>query len=102
MADTKAAIDFVLRQEDSTLSGLPSRGRHQDSNATSGHYPIREWALALRETKGCDRLWIARAISSLPVPVSPVIRTVESVGATLDTRESTARRAGEVYVFALP
>src|SRR6266852_6309815 len=29
-------------------------------------------------------------MSSLPVPVSPVIRTVESVGATLETRESTA------------
>ena len=36
-----------------------------------------------------DRLWIARAISSLPVPVSPVISTVASVGATLDTRDST-------------
>ena len=29
-----------------------------------------------------ERLCIARAISSFPVPVSPVIRTVESVGAT--------------------
>jgi len=36
------------------------------------------------------------ATSSLPVPVSPVIRTVESVGATLDTRESTACSAVEV------
>src|SRR5438445_8695744 len=40
------------------------------------------------------RLWIARAISSFPVPVSPEIRTVESVGATvsasLSTRRSTA------------
>ena len=35
---------------------------------------------------------MARATSSLPVPVSPVIRTVESVGATLDTRESTVCR----------
>ena len=32
-----------------------------------------------------DRLWIARAMSSLPVPVSPVMRTVESVGATFVT-----------------
>ena len=30
----------------------------------------------------CEPLWMARAISSLPVPVSPVISTVESVGAT--------------------
>src|SRR5580704_10392164 len=29
-----------------------------------------------------DRLWIARAISSFPVPVSPKIKTVESEGAT--------------------
>ena len=36
-----------------------------------------------------DRLWIARATSSFPVPVSPVISTVESVGATLDTCAST-------------
>ncbi len=32
-----------------------------------------------------DRLCTARAISSLPVPVSPEIKTVESVGATLPT-----------------
>jgi len=38
---------------------------------------------------------MARAINSLPVPVSPVSKTVESVGATLDTRESTARSTGE-------
>ena len=31
------------------------------------------------------RLWMARAISSLPVPVSPRIRTVEVVGATVST-----------------
>jgi hypothetical protein len=34
-------------------------------------------------------LWTARAINSLPVPVSPVINTVESVGATLPTLERT-------------
>jgi hypothetical protein len=32
---------------------------------------------------------MARAMSSLPVPVSPVIRTVESVGATLATRANS-------------
>jgi len=31
-----------------------------------------------------DRLWIARAINSLPVLVSPCISTVESVGATFE------------------
>src|SRR5260370_12829308 len=39
---------------------------------------------------------MARATSSLPVPVSPVTRTLESVGATLDMRESTTCRGGEV------
>src|SRR5256884_5702779 len=56
-------------------------------------------AAQLTVTKGCDDradpLWMARATSSFPVPVSPVMRTVESVGATLATRESTACRAGD-------
>ena len=43
-----------------------------------------------------DRRWMARATSSLPVPVSPVIRTVESVGATLEMRERTDFKAEEV------
>ena len=38
--------------------------------------------------------WIARAISSLPVPVSPVMSTVASVGATRLTLSSTASSAG--------
>src|SRR5580704_4849896 len=40
------------------------------------------------------RLCIACAINSLPVPVSPWIRTVESVGATRSTCWSTDSRAG--------
>ena len=40
----------------------------------------------------CDFLWMARAISSLPEPVSPRIKTVESVAATLSTSVSTRRR----------
>src|SRR5580692_2744514 len=39
-------------------------------------------------------LWIARAINSLPVPVSPWINTVELVGATRLTPSSTASSAG--------
>src|SRR5436190_3099331 len=34
-------------------------------------------------------------MSSLPVPVSPVISTVESIGATLDTYDRTVRSGGE-------
>src|SRR5690349_20278248 len=37
---------------------------------------------------------MAREINSLPVPVSPRINTVESVGATRSTSASTASRAG--------
>jgi hypothetical protein len=38
--------------------------------------------------------WTARAISSLPVPVSPQTSTVASVGATRPTLSKTASRAG--------
>ena len=39
------------------------------------------------------RLWMARAMSSLPVPLSPLMKTVESVGATVSTSRSTRLRA---------
>jgi hypothetical protein len=39
-------------------------------------------------------LWIAWAMSSLPVPVSPWINTVEPVGATRSTCSSTASSEG--------
>src|SRR2546426_9252306 len=42
-----------------------------------------------------DSLWMARATSSLPVPVSPLMRTVESVGATLVTCDNTRLSASE-------
>src|SRR5258708_25377039 len=42
-----------------------------------------------------DRLCIARAISSFPVPVSPKTKTVESVGATFETWTSTWRNGSE-------
>src|SRR2546425_13029495 len=38
---------------------------------------------------------MARATSSFPVPVSPAIRTVESVGATFAICDSTIRRASD-------
>jgi hypothetical protein len=47
-----------------------------------------------------ERLCMARAISSFPVPVSPDIRAVESVGATLTTLESTALRTGDAPTIA--
>ena len=43
----------------------------------------------------CDRLWTARAMSSLPVPVSPVMSTVESVGRHFgDPRKDRLQRLG--------
>src|SRR5713101_7373766 len=42
-----------------------------------------------------DRLWMARAINSFPVPVSPKIKTVESEGATLVTCRNTLRNDSE-------
>jgi hypothetical protein len=45
------------------------------------------------------RSWMARAINSLPVPVSPRRRTVESLGATVSTRFKTWRRADSVPQF---
>lgn len=39
--------------------------------------------------------WISRAITSLPVPVSPVIMTVASVGAYVSARWKTRRIASE-------
>ncbi len=42
-----------------------------------------------------ERRWIARATSSLPVPVSPKMSTVESASATLSTAASTLRNGSE-------
>jgi hypothetical protein len=57
-----------------------------------------EIAPQLTLTKGRSRrllwLWMARATSSLPVPVSPKISTVLSVAATCSTRPSSRRSAG--------
>ena len=43
-----------------------------------------------------ERAWMARATSSLPVPDSPRIRTVEFVGAIFSTRRKTSRIGGAV------
>ena len=42
----------------------------------------------------------ARATSSLPVPDSPWMRTVESVGATLPMRSNTSRMASLVPIIS--
>ena len=54
-------------------------------------------ALQLSATNRCARRgllwWIARATTSLPVPVSPVIRIVLLVGATVSSSWNSARIA---------
>ena len=64
----------------------------KSSDATSADGIAAQFTrMNAREDRG-DRLWIALAISSFPVPVSPRINTVESVAATLSTAFSTFRR----------
>jgi len=50
---------------------------------TSGHLALGLWS------------WMAEATSSLPVPLSPRMSTVASVGATVRMVSSTARMAGD-------
>ncbi len=58
-----------------------------DSSSSEGMAPV------LMGTKGLSRrgelAWMALAMSSLPVPLSPWIRTVERLGATCATRSKT-------------
>jgi len=51
-----------------------------------------QFTLTNVRTRRALRSWIARAISSFPVPVSPRTSTVATVGATVSTCASTARR----------
>ena len=57
-------------------------------------------------TKGWSRRgpwsWMARATTSLPVPLSPVTRTVVRVGATFSTSWRTSSMAGEAPRIASP
>ena len=56
-------------------------GAHVKLSADESAHVVR----SLRARRG-DAPWMARAISSLPTPVSPPIRTVDGVGATLAMR----------------
>ena len=49
-----------------------------------------------------DRLWIARATNSLPVPVSPKISTGASERATNSTRSITARSPDSTPTIVSP
>jgi hypothetical protein len=65
------------------------------SEATSPSGSAAQLTFTIARLARGDPAWIARARSSFPVPVSPVIRTVEPVGATVATRSSTSRSPGE-------
>jgi hypothetical protein len=61
----------------------------KSSDAMSSRGIAAQLTLTKAPDARADRRWIARATSSLPVPVSPVISTVESLRATFATRAST-------------
>jgi hypothetical protein len=67
-----------------------------NSDATRSRGTAAQFTLTKVREARSDLRCMARAISSLPVPVSPVMRTVESLGATLEMRERTPFKAGEV------
>ena len=58
-----------------------------DSSRSTGMEPLLTATKDL-STRG-DAEWMALAMSSLPVPLSPVMRTVEREGATWATRSKT-------------
>ena len=59
-----------------------------DSSRSTGIEPVLTGTNGL--SARVEAAWMALAISSLPVPLSPVISTVERDGATCVTRSSTA------------
>ena len=67
------------------------RARTREGSPGSAAQLIAEKSFSARSL----RAWIIRATSSLPVPLSPVIRTEVREGATRPTRSSTRRAAGE-------
>jgi len=77
-----APVKAPFSWPNSSLSSRPS-GMPAQLMATNGLSARRLWE------------WMLRATSSLPVPLSPRISTVESVGAILRTRPSTERMAAD-------
>ena len=80
------------------LSSAPvnaPRSWPNSSEATSPSGSAAQLTLTRARRARGDPAWMARATSSLPVPVSPVINTVELVAATRDTRSSTSRRPAD-------
>src|SRR5262249_24721303 len=64
------------------------------SEAISEGWIAPQFTLTSGRDDRSESAWIARATSSLPVPVSPTISTVELVGATSATRFITALNWG--------
>ena len=59
-----------------------------DSSTSRGSAP--QWIGTNGRSARAERSWMARATSSLPVPLSPSTSTDESVGATRSTTRSTS------------
>ena len=100
-ADLVEEDGSAVGQLEATLASLQGSGERpfswpNSSEAMNDDGIAAQFTATKARAERGDRLWIARAMSSLPVPVSPVISTVESVGATLDTCDRTVRSGGEV------
>src|SRR5439155_462091 len=63
-----------------------------DSSTSRGSAP--QWIGTNGRSARAERSWMARATSSLPVPLSPSTSTDESVGATRSTTRSTSCMRG--------
>ncbi len=73
-----------------------------NSEAISSRGIAEQFTLTNAREARFDRRWMARATSSLPVPVSPVMRTVESLGATLAALSKFGFRVGDRLGLLLP
>src|SRR5438128_1906251 len=81
---TREPLDEVAHQGRNVLGPLSGRPDGIAAQLSFTNVRSRRWL----------RSWMARASSSLPVPVSPRSRTVESVGATISTCWSVRFSAG--------
>ena len=94
--------DFVQEQR-----AAVARGRGAAGSAREGAFSCPNISLSISDGESAAQLtatkircarglfaWMQRAMSSLPVPLSPVISTVALVGATLRAISRTSRHSG--------
>src|SRR6202790_933136 len=89
MCQLKAALAALHRAGEAPFSWPNSSDAIKEEGIDAQFTLMNAWP------ERCECLCMARAINSFPVPVSPVISTVDSVGATFTMLESTVCRAGD-------